>query len=277
MVTNSTEEEQIEVLKKWIENNGVSLVVSIVLVLAVVFGYRSWVSETRYTAEAASAIYEELAAVVYVSPLEVLSEEKRSTGQFLAEQLKQEHPDSLYAHFAAMQLAKFAVEDGDLMTAAAELQWAIDNDVDEKVGVIVNYRLAKVKLAQKKYAAAHAQLDTVSPAGHARSYEELRGDIYHAEGEMNKARAAYQRAVNAQAEGASPLAQIKLDDIVGIDGMESIARVQNSLDGSDMTSSDMSGSESNSSQISGSEASASDVEEAKVISSDVAGSESEDS
>ena len=53
MVTDRTEEEQVEALKKWWDDNGTQLLVGIVVVLAGVFGYRTWESNTQLAAEAA--------------------------------------------------------------------------------------------------------------------------------------------------------------------------------------------------------------------------------
>ena len=55
-----SDEEQLELIKKWWEENGTSLVTAIVLALGVTFGYRAWVDNVRETAEAASAKYENL-------------------------------------------------------------------------------------------------------------------------------------------------------------------------------------------------------------------------
>ena len=106
MVGDRTEEEQIELLKKWLNENGTSIIVSIVVVLAVVFGYRTWDTQTRETAEAASVIYEELVEAVTVNPPQTISDENLSTSKFLANQLKSEYSNSTYAQFAAMHLAK---------------------------------------------------------------------------------------------------------------------------------------------------------------------------
>ena len=214
MVADSTEEEQIETIKKWFEDNGTSLIVSMIIVLAVVFGYRAWETNTRETGEAASAIYEELSAAISVNPPAQLSEENIATSKFLADQLKQEYPNTTYAHFAAMHLAKIAVDDGDLATAGQELQWILDHSVDDKLAIIVNYRLAKVKLGQKDYDAAIAQIDLVEPGGHLSSYEELRGDTLYEMNRLDEAREAYQRAITAQGLQVKPITQMKHDDIV---------------------------------------------------------------
>ncbi|MBL4680726.1 MAG: tetratricopeptide repeat protein [Pseudomonadales bacterium] len=214
MVDDRTEDEQVEDLKNWFKENGTSLVVSIVIVLAVVFGYRSWNTQTRESSEAASAIYENLQQAVTVGPLESLSDEKRSTGNFLAEQLKSEYSSTTYAHFASLQMAKIAAEEGDLETAASELQWVLDNGVDDKLAIIANLRLAKVKLGLTQYDAALAQLDALKPGAHESSYEEVRGDIYRAMDRLNEAREAYQRAVNLQGDTPKPFTQMKRDDLV---------------------------------------------------------------
>ena len=214
MVADSTEEQQIEAIKNWINENGVSLAVSIVVVLAGLFGYNTWQTQTREAGESASAIYEELVEAVTVTGIEALSDEKLATSKFLANQLKQDYKDSTYALFAAMHLAKLAVENDDLPAAASELQWVMDQEPEAGLGIIANLRLAKVKYAQQQYDAALQQLDAMPPGSHAGSYEELRGDIYYAMERMDEAREAYQRAVAAQVEAPSPFTQMKLDDLI---------------------------------------------------------------
>jgi len=211
---DKTEDEQIELLKKWLSENGTSIIVSIVVVLAIVLGYRTWETQTRETAEAASVIYEELVEAVTVNPSQTISAENLSTSKFLANQLKSEYGNSTYAQFAAMHLAKLAVEADDLETAATELQWVLDNGSSRKIAIIANLRLAKVKFGLKEYDSAIAQLDTIEPGSHKSSYEELRGDVYYALGSIDESREAYQRAVNLQTGNKKPMTQMKLDDLV---------------------------------------------------------------
>ena len=209
-----TDEEQVELLKKWFDENGTSLLVSIVLVLVVVFGYRTWETQTHESAEAASALYEELIqAVSLPSPNAVVSEENISTAKFLAEQLKQEHTSSTYAHFAALHLAKMAVQAGELETAAEELQWVLDNGANDRVAVIANLRLAKVKFGGNELESALAQLEETDAGSHRSSYLELKGDVLYALDRKDEAREAYQLAVNLQTN-IKPMVQMKLDDLV---------------------------------------------------------------
>ena len=187
----------------------------IVLALGSVFGYQAWEKSVRDQGEKASGMYENLTAAVSVGPFETLSDESRSTAVFIANQLKAEYPDSTYAHFAAMQLAKLEVEAGALDSAATELQWVLDQKVDDSLAVLVRLRLAQVKLGQGEYEAALALLDQSNIDGYASAYAELRGDVYYAMDRLDDARQAYQAAVALLKEGTTkPMLSMKLEDLV---------------------------------------------------------------
>lgn len=215
MVADSTEEEQVEALKKWFEENGVSLLLGIVLALGGVFGYQAWEQSTRETAEAASAIYENLVAAVGFVPSDGLSEEMTATGITLAEQLKTEYSDSSYALFGALHMAKVAVEAGNLDKAAGELQWALDNGAEDSFEILARIRLSRVLSAQEKYEEARDVLDVqLDLLAHQSSWEEARGDIYFSMGKLEDAREAYQLAVQSAGQIQSkPYLNMKLEDL----------------------------------------------------------------
>ncbi|MGK0336516.1 MAG: putative negative regulator of RcsB-dependent stress response [Candidatus Azotimanducaceae bacterium] len=214
MVTDKTEEEQLEALKSWWDENGTQLLIGIVVVLAGIFGYRTWDSNAQATAEAASNLYEDLVQVASVGPFDELSAEDRSTAEFIASQLTTEYMGSVYAHFASLHMAKLDVEAGDLESAEAALRWSLDNGVDDSIGIIVNERLARVLFAKEDFDGALSQLDNKKPGAHARSYEELRGDIYFAMDRNEDARGAYERALaETDNPDAFPYLNMKLQDI----------------------------------------------------------------
>ncbi len=215
MVTDKTEEEQVEALKKWFEENGLSLAVGIILSLAAVFGYRAWDNNVRETGEAASAIYENLVSAVVAAPGESLSDAMITTGETLATQLKNEYSDSTYAQFAGLQMARVAVEKGDLNKAAAELEWVIANGAEGSIEIIARMRLARVLESMDRYDEAMATIDVDRDLGqHRSSWEEVRGDIFLAMGKKEEARQAYQLALtNVIQEGAKPYLTMKLEDL----------------------------------------------------------------
>ena len=119
-MADQTDEEQIETVKQWLNDNGTSLVVGIVLAVGGVFGYQSWQNSEREAGEAASKLFEGMMEAVVVAPNVELDEETIQSSRFIADTLKKDHGSSTYAIFAAMMMAKLAVEDDDLELAAVE-------------------------------------------------------------------------------------------------------------------------------------------------------------
>ncbi|MCB1647024.1 MAG: tetratricopeptide repeat protein [Pseudomonadales bacterium] len=211
------EDEQVEALKNWLDENGTSLIIGIVLALAAVFGYQSWEKSVQQTGEAASALYENLSSVAVISPLQTLSDEDKATATFIAEQLKTDYQDTSYAIFAAMHMAKIAVSESDLDKAEAELNWALAQKPEASLVPILNLRLAQIKFAREDYDAA-LKLLAGNAGEHESSFAELRGDVYYAQGDMTRAREAYQQGLDSLTENFNkPMLKMKLEDLVAPD------------------------------------------------------------
>ena len=210
-----TDEEQIEVIKAWWSENGNSLIVGVVVALAGVFGYRAWENSVIESAEAASSLYESMTSAVVGQKISELPNETLATTRVLGNQLKIDVQDSAYAHFGALQMARIAVETGDLELAETELRWTLDNEVSELLEPIVRMRLAQVVAAQGRLEQALLLLPTDQKVNkHDSSWHEVRGDIYYQLKNMEAAREAYQIAVNAVPEASpKPILQAKLDDL----------------------------------------------------------------
>ncbi len=210
-----SDEEQIEAIKRWWDENGTSILVGVVLVVGGVLGFQGWQNHVRDTGEAAAAIYANLLEATRLdSPFDEHDEESLQTAQFLASQLKNEYSGSSYAHFAALLMAKQAVEAGDLDAAGAELAWAMDDGVDESLRPVVVMRLARVQNAQGRQQDALKTLLSVEPGEHEPSWREVRGDIYLAMGDRELARESYEQALAALENPQSrPILQIKLNDL----------------------------------------------------------------
>ena len=210
-----SDEEQLEVLKKWWDENGTSLIVTVVLVMGGSMGYRAWENNVRETGEAASALYENLvSATGNVSP-GAGDEAMIATANSLGEQLKSEYGGTTYAVFGALHLARLAAESSDLDRAEQELKWALGQDMDQNLETLVRMRLARVLLEKQDATNALAQVINFQPAvGQTSSFEEVRGDILLELGNKEEARLAYQKALDTLDAGVSkPLLELKLADI----------------------------------------------------------------
>jgi len=210
-----TEEEQIEAIKKWWNENGKSLIVTVVVVLGGYFGWNGYQSQLQAQGEAGATVYQSLVAKV-TQPAAQQSEADKAEMQALASQLKDEFDGSLYADFGALYLAKFAIEAGNYDDAAAQLR-ALATNAKAPIKYIAQVRLARVLIQQEKAAEALALVEMVPDASFTAQFEEVKGDALFAQGELAKARLAYQSAkAAAQSLGINTqLLQRKIDDLAG--------------------------------------------------------------
>ncbi len=207
MDIHRTEEEQVEALKAWWVENGRSAIFGVVLGLGAIFGYRAWQAHELAQAEGASSLYQQ----VLMAGQQPGSDEIRKQ----AEALVQQYPGSTYAVFGNMLLAKAAVDAGDLERAVTLLGTALKENKDEVVDLELRLRLAQVQTAQDKHEDALATLSITSGKDYVAAFDELRGDIEGRRGNVDQARAAYERALTAAREAGTDVTvlELKLDNL----------------------------------------------------------------
>tara|TARA_B100000446_G_scaffold47942_1_gene44296 strand:+ start:720 stop:1388 length:669 start_codon:yes stop_codon:yes gene_type:complete len=211
-----TEEEQVEAIKNWWNENGKSLIITVVVVLAGYFGWNGYQENQRIQGEAAASIYEQLMSKA-TKPLSEQTEADKIELETVAAQLKTEYPDSLYAQFAGLYLAKFAIEANDFDAASTELSALVEAKQVGPVTYLAQVRLARVFVQQNKLDEALALVATTPEESFTVQYEETKGDILFAKGELVSARDAYQSArAAAMALGINTqVLQRKIDDLAG--------------------------------------------------------------
>ncbi len=197
-----SDDEQVEALKKWWNENGKSTLVTIVIAIAGVFGYQGWQKQQQAEVDAASAIYQNLLSATG-GQNGTATTEQIATANHLADTLKADFPGSTYARFAALYKAKLAVNDKDLAGAEEELRWVLASGPSAEITVQSKLRLARVLSAQGKYDDALKELQGDSGA-FASAYEEVKGDIYLAQGNKADAALAYQKALELEQQGTNP-------------------------------------------------------------------------
>lgn len=216
MSVHLTEEEQLEVLKRWWKDYGKFVVIAVLIAVAGYFTWTAWQDQQRAKAETASAVYEDLLQLVDLQPGQSLEAADRATVQHLAKQLKEDDSNSLYAHNAAFFLAKIALAEGDLDKAVDELNWVLNNKPELATEHLANLRLARVLLAKGNHDEALALVQNPPATGFAAEYAEVYGDILTAKGDLDAARTAYEKALAAttpQEQERLMLLQMKLDDL----------------------------------------------------------------
>ncbi len=217
MSDHLTEEEQLEAFKRWLKENGMWIVTTVVIAVGGYFGWNTYQDQKLAKAESGSAIYSELLETLGVEEGSAISGEDRGRAAELVEQLKAEHADSAYGANAALIRARWAVDENDLETAESELRWVLDQDSADVTKQLARLRLARVQSARGQLDDALATLDAATPADSiAAEYAEARGDILSKQGDNEGAAQAYQGALDSldsQQQNRVLLLQMKLDNV----------------------------------------------------------------
>lgn len=202
-----TEDQQLDALKGWWKKNGTSTIVAIVVGLAIVVGGRTWISQQHSHAEVASAKYDTMIQAMEQGMDDIALEQSSGLiGQF---------SDTPYAALAALASAKIKLAQGESLAARTHLQWVISYADKWEWKQIARIRLARIMLSDNDHQKALALLAEVEPGSFATSIEELRGDIYVAMNQPEKAKDAYKKALDTSAAeaGGKDLLQMKIDDL----------------------------------------------------------------
>lgn len=199
-----SEEEQVEALKKWWKENGRSVIGGLVLGLGAVFGWKMWVDYRTDIANQASARFEQLNQSLTASALGAAG------GQ--AESLINDYQGTAYAVFAAMDLARIKLEQGDAEGAVAQLKWALDNSGQRSFRQIIRLRMARILVGNGQLDEAAALIEAGDSDSFGGEIAEVRGDIARARGDVAAARLAYQDALANQVSNPNDV-QMKLDDL----------------------------------------------------------------
>lgn len=195
MDANLTDEERLELIKKWWSENGGSIITGVVLGLAVLFGTKAWFSYEERTAQTASNLYAVLMNAMGNGDAAAVSQK---TGVLVAD-----YSATPYAALGAMALAKEKIEAGELPAAQAQLEWVLENSQSDIMQDTARLRLARVLIALENLDGAETLLSQ-AVRGNAFNplYTEVQGDVYVARGNIAAANQAYREALAATAAGA---------------------------------------------------------------------------
>ena len=202
MAISTAEEENIEALRKWWDENGKFLLLVVLVAASGYAGWSFWQQSSASAREAASGLYEEVLAAA--QPLAAAADPDAAAIIDLAHRLMEDHPNSIYARYGALYSAQQSVQQGDLAAAEEALQWVVDNAstsiirrADEGLVLTATLRLGRVVLARGDPDRALLLVNSVDPRSFEPGFHELRGDIYLALGRPEDARESWLAARDA--------------------------------------------------------------------------------
>ena len=215
---DAAEEENIEALKKWWDENGKPLLFFAIFVIGGYGAWLLWQNSQATDAETASDLYEEVLSLAISEPGLPVTEQESLRILELFDQLKVDYSGSVYALYGALFAAQQLVNANDLDAAEDSLQWVLDNQqnglfrqTDEGLILTTNLRLGRVILAKGESERALNLVNGIDPKAFEAGFAELRGDIYVTMGRIVDARDAYIAA--QQAGSSNDGLRMKLDDL----------------------------------------------------------------
>ena len=201
------DDDRVQVLRKWWEGNGTSLVLTLVLVIGGVIGARWYTDYTQSRDEAASATYQRYleARQRNAKPEEVAA---------LLAILDNDFHGSSYRIFTLFYRAHDASDANNFAKATEYLDTAVKDAKDDRLRDIARLRLARLQMQAGNADAAMEVLRKVSGAGFRSYAAELKGDILLRQHKPDEAREAYQAAAAvADANEPQPVLDMKIVDL----------------------------------------------------------------
>lgn len=185
----TTENEQLEALKKWWEQNAKWIIGGLVIAALIVGGWRIYGYWQSKRAAEAAGLY---AAVVQ-------AEGKNDTAAVAssAKKLIKAYPATAYGALGGLALAKAQFAQQHLDDAVRSLQGVVAHSPDKGLAMIARLRIARIQLEQGK---AREALDTLKHQGQgafSATVQGLRGEAFEQLGRTQDARTAYQAGLKA--------------------------------------------------------------------------------
>jgi predicted negative regulator of RcsB-dependent stress response len=201
------EQEQLEGLKAWWNDNGNFVLGVVLIVVIVVGGWRGWHYYQAKQANEAATLFEQFN--------EQLASNDAKRINDAAAAVMDRYSGTIYASRAALTAAQVNEQSKAIPQAKTQLQWVLDHTAEAGLKDIAHLRLASILLDEKNYTDAMKHLDATHPAAFDGLYADLKGDVLNAQGKNDEARAAYQAAYDKTDAKSSyrQLIQMKLDDL----------------------------------------------------------------
>jgi predicted negative regulator of RcsB-dependent stress response len=199
--------EQSERVQKWLRQNGLSIVVGVVIGLVAIFGWQQWRNHRAGREAAAAEIYQQAQSAA-------LSGNTEGANRLTA-QLTTDYPGSTSTLFALGNQAQREAQAGQLDKALQSLNASLALAKDDGLKSLIQLRVARVELASGKADATLATLGQLPPKHFEGMSEELRGDALVKLGRLDDARKAYQTALQVIGDDAPQRGalQMKIDDL----------------------------------------------------------------
>jgi predicted negative regulator of RcsB-dependent stress response len=202
------EQEQIAMIKHWWGDHGRKVIILVVTVFVVIFGWKYWQQNQIEKKTQASEAFFMLSKSIQTEDFEEFEVNART--------VIRQYADTPYASLAAFMLAHWAVEQQHPEEAIEQLRWVADKASASIFQDIARVRLARLYSSAEEYNSALAELNQPHSKVFDALVNELKGDIYLEQHETTLAIASYQEALASEPAGLEarqPFILMKLNDL----------------------------------------------------------------
>jgi predicted negative regulator of RcsB-dependent stress response len=202
-----TEQEQIQQLKTWLKQYGITILVGIVVGLIATTSWHYWKSYHNKILVHASGIYDEM--------LELRAQNNAYGAAIQAQKLLNHYRKTPYAAIANLLLARDAVLKRNYPAAIQQLNEVIAHSHNSSLREIARIRMARILIADQKPDAALDLLKKLDDENFLGLVDETRGDAYLAKQDPTSARQAYKLALQElpNAEVTRPILEMKFTNL----------------------------------------------------------------
>ncbi|MDY4595105.1 MAG: YfgM family protein [[Pasteurella] aerogenes] len=197
------EEQEINEIKTWWNENYKSIIAIVVLAFAGVFGWKYWQNHQAVQIQSLSAQYDQL----------IYGVEKGDAKNVQLEQFAKDNSKTAYAVLALFERAKSAVENNDFSAAESALKQAMSESSDEVLTSVAALRLAAVQFQLQSFDAALQTLKSVKDSSWDSRKNLLTGDILAAKGDKAGAKASFEAALANADQFEQQLIQVRLNNL----------------------------------------------------------------
>lgn len=206
MEVYSTENEQVDALRRFFAQNGKALVVGVIIGIGALAGWRYWSTHQDGNHRENSEAYQRVTESLDASKPATLA----AAAKFATEN------SSTYGALTSLDLAKQYVDSKQLDKAATVLQDGLKNTEDANLQSVLNLRLARVQLEQKKPDDVLKTLDAIKGDAWTAIVADVRGEALLSKGDTKGARDAWSKGIASDASSAlKEMLQMKMNNLPG--------------------------------------------------------------
>jgi len=209
MAFDLEEQEQLDEAKAWWKQHGNKVIWGVTVFLLSAGGWRAWEVWNHKQAGEASMLFERV--------IQATGMHNAKAAKEAAAQIMDNHGRSAYAAPAAWVAGRINYDSGDLKSASAQYQYALDHARDTGTAQLARLRLAGLKFEENDVQGSLALLQEPFDPAFAGLAAQLTGDVLASQGKTQEAKAAYKEALEKLGEKSSlkPLVEIRLDALGG--------------------------------------------------------------